>query len=57
MSENEIKLQVAISVIQGIIEAKGGVIAEIVPSIAVAESLRFADEFYKQWKNNYGEKE
>ena len=49
MTQEEIRLQVAISVIQGILEAKHGVIGEIVPSLAVAESLRIADEFVKQW--------
>lgn len=28
---------------------KHGVIGEVVPSLAVAESLRIADEFVKQW--------
>lgn len=49
-TEQEIKFQVALSVIQGIIEAKGGILTEIVPAIAVKESLRFANEFYDQWK-------
>lgn len=44
----------AISVIQGVLEAKHGVIGEVVPSLAVAESLRIADEFVKQW---FGETE
>lgn len=51
MTKEEIRLQVAISCIQGILEAKHGFIGEIVPSIAVAESLRIADEFVKQWEN------
>lgn len=51
MKTEEIRLQVAISVIQGVIEAKHGIIAEIIPSVAVAESLRIADEFVKQWEN------
>ena len=51
MTKEEIRLQVAISCIQGVLEAKHGFFAEIVPSIAVAESLRIADEFVKQWEN------
>lgn len=54
--EKEIKLQVAVSVLQGILEAKGGVIAEVVPAVAVAESLRFADEFWNQWEKHFDEK-
>lgn len=53
MTPEEIRFQVAVSVLQGVIEAKGGILAEIVPSVAVAESLRFAEEFYKQWSNKY----
>lgn len=49
MTKEEIRLQVAISCIQGILEAKLGIIGEIVPEIAVKESLRIADEFVKQW--------
>lgn len=49
MTQEEIKLQVAISCIQGIIEAKHGIIGEVLPQIAVKESLRIADEFVKQW--------
>ncbi len=53
MTEEEIKFQVAVSVLQGIIEAKGGIIGEVLPNIAVAESLRFADEFFIQWNEKY----
>ena len=49
MTREEIRFQVAVSVIQGVLEAKHGVIGEVVPSVAVAESLRIADEFVKQW--------
>ena len=49
MKTEEVKFQVALSCIQGVLEAKHGVIGEIVPEIAVAESLRIADEFVKQW--------
>ena len=51
MNKEEIKFQVALSCIQGVLEAKHGIIGEIVPSVAVAESLRIADEFVKQWFN------
>lgn len=54
-TEEEIKFQVAVSVLQGIIEAKGGIIGEVLPSIAVAESLRFADEFFIQWNEKYNQ--
>lgn len=49
MTKDEIRFQVATSCIQGVLEAKHGVIGEIVPSVAVAESLRIADEFVRQW--------
>jgi len=49
MTKEEIRLQVAISVIQGVIEAKHGVFAEILPDIAVEESLRIADKFVEKW--------
>ena len=55
MTKEEIRLQVAISCIQGILEAKHGIIGEIVPAVAVAESLRIADEFVKQWDKKSGE--
>lgn len=49
MTKEEIRLQVALSCIQGVLEAKHGIIGEIIPEIAVKESLRIADEFVKQW--------
>ena len=49
MTREEMKFQVAVSCIQGIIEAKLGIIGEVVPSVAVTESLRIADEFVKHW--------
>ena len=52
MDREEIRLQVAISCIQGVLEAKLGILGEIEPEIAVAESFRIADEFVRQW---YGE--
>lgn len=54
MTREEIRLQVALSCIQGVIEAKHGFIAEILPDVAVMESLRIADCFLKHW---YGETE
>jgi len=54
MTIEEIRLQVAISCIQGVLEAKHGVIGEVVPALAVEESLRIADEFVKQWEERYG---
>ena len=54
MTREEIRLQVALSCIQGVIEAKHGFIAEILPDVAVAESLRIADCFLKHW---YGDTE
>lgn len=47
--KKEMKFQVAVSCIQGIIEAKLGIIGEIAPEVAVKESLRIADEFVRQW--------
>lgn len=49
MTKEEIRLQVAISVIQGVLEAKHGVIGEVVPSVAVAIALRIADAFVEEW--------
>lgn len=49
MTPEQVRFQVALSCIQGVLEAKHGIIAEIVPEIAVAESLRIADEFVRQW--------
>lgn len=49
MTKEEMRFQVALSCIQGVLEAKHGVIGEVVPAFAVAESLRLADEFVKQW--------
>lgn len=49
MTREEIRLQVAISVIQGVLEAKHGVIGEVVPSVAVAIALRIADAFVEEW--------
>ena len=49
MTKEEIRLQVALSCIQGVLEAKHGFLGEIVPSVAVAESLRIANEFVRQW--------
>ena len=43
------RFQVALSCIQGVIEAKHGIIAEVLPDIAVQESLRIADKFVKEW--------
>lgn len=52
-SQHEMKFQVAVSLLQGIIEAKGGVIAEIVPEVAIEESFRFADKFCEMWDKRY----
>lgn len=49
MNKEEVRFQVALSCIQGVLEAKHGIIGEVVPAVAVAESLRIADEFVKQW--------
>lgn len=50
MSEiDNIRLQAALVSLEAILETKGGVIGELAPSLAVAESLRIADEFVKQW--------
>ena len=49
MTKEEVRFQVALSCIQGVLEAKHGFFGEIVPAVAVAESLRIADEFVRQW--------
>ena len=49
MTRDEMKFQVALSCIQGVLEAKHGILGEIAPSLAVKESLRIADEFVKEW--------
>lgn len=48
-TKEEIRLQVALSCIQGVIEAKHGVIGMIIPQVAVIESLRIADAFVEEW--------
>lgn len=53
----DIRIEVAISCIQGVLEAKGGFVGEISPSIAVAESFRIADEFVKYYQEKYLDKE
>lgn len=52
----DIRIEVAISCIQGILEAKGGIIGEIDPGLAVAESFRIADEFVKHYQEKYIDK-
>ena len=52
MTREEVKFQVALSCIQGILEAKHGVLGEILPALAVKESLRIADAFVEEWFNN-----
>ena len=49
MTRGKIRFQVAVSCIQGILEAKLGIIGEVAPEVAVKESLRIADEFVRQW--------
>ncbi len=44
MTTEEIKLQAALTSLQGILKSKGGIIGEVVPATAVAESL-FNKEF------------
>lgn len=51
MTREEVKFQVALSCIQGVLEAKHGVFGEIIPELAVKESLRIAEEFCKEWFN------
>ncbi len=53
----DIRIEVAISCIQGVLEAKGGFVGEISPSIAVAESFRIADEFVKHYQEKYLDKD
>lgn len=53
MTKEEVRFQVAFSCIQGVLEAKHGIIGEIVPKVAVKESLRIADEFVKRWFGEY----
>ena len=49
MTKEEVRFQIALSCIQGVLEAKHGVLGEVAPIIAVKESFRIADEFVKQW--------
>lgn len=57
MTKEEVRFQVALSCIQGVLEAKHGIIGEIVPKVAVKESLRIADEFVKQWFDEHLEEQ
>ena len=43
MNKQELRQQAAISALQGILEARGGVIGEIVPEIVAKEAVRLAD--------------
>lgn len=52
----DIRIEVAISCIQGVLEAKGGIIGEIDPGLAVKEAFRIADAFVKHYKENYESK-
>ena len=54
MTKSEMKYQVALSVIQGVIEAKHGVVGEIVPIVAVSESFRIAETFVSEWEKRNG---
>lgn len=51
MTKEEMRFQVAVSSLQGVLEAKYGIVGEVDPDIAVAEALRIADVFVKQWYN------
>lgn len=53
MTKEQVRFQVAVSVIQGIIEGKHGIIGEILPAAAVDEAFRIADEFTKKWFEKY----
>lgn len=57
MKTNEMRFQVAVSALQGVLEAKFGIVGEVAPAIAVKESLLIADEFVKQWQEKYGDTE
>lgn len=57
MTREQVRFQVALSCIQGVLEAKHGIIAEVIPKVAVSESLRIADEFVRQWFNDINEKQ
>lgn len=49
----EIRLEAALTCIQGILEAKGGIIGEVDPDIAVKEAFRIADAFVKHYQEKY----
>ncbi len=46
-----VRLKAALAALSAIIEAKGGIVGEIAPQLAVGEALRVADVFVKQWFN------
>lgn len=49
MTKEEIRLQAALTALQAVLEAKYGIVGEVVPKVAVDEAMRIADEFVKQW--------
>lgn len=53
MTKEQVRFQVAVSVIQGIIEGKHGIIGEVVPAAAVDEAFRIADQFTEKWFEKY----
>lgn len=57
MTKEEVRFQVAVSCIQGLIEAKLGIIGEVAPEVAVKESLRIADAFVEEWYRETKEQE
>lgn len=52
MTREEIRLQAALTALQGIIEAKGGFIGEALPYAAAKEAIRIADAFCETWFND-----
>lgn len=52
LSKEEFRQQAALSIVQGVIEARYGIIGELEPKIAIKETMRIAnaltDELFKE---------
>ena len=48
-----LRVKAALTALQGIIEAKGGFIAELDPALAAQEAFRIADKFVEYYLEHY----
>lgn len=55
MTINEFRQQAVLSAMQGILEAKGGIIGEVDPTLLARESIRVAEAVTEHYFKKYGE--